>query len=166
MAERKSIIALQNQAAGGDLTDPPQDQEKLQETESTVNIPEVKDIPGQENIRPPKIQEMADVTPSSDDEEGTGLLDKLNKPDDDDDLIVTGNETDISPEELSMLEGLDGFEATADNENLAKSALDNIDQTGEELNEDSFGEDLTGEDLDIETGDEEDLIDLDDQEEE
>lgn len=44
----------------------------------TIDMPEVKDIPGQENIRPPKINEMADTTISSADEEGEGLLDDLN----------------------------------------------------------------------------------------
>ena len=86
------------------------------------------------------------------------------KSEEDEDLIVTGTDTDISPEELSMLERMDGFEATPDNQNLANAALDDVDNDGEALNQDSFGEDLSGDDLDVETGDEEDLLDLDDQE--
>ncbi len=66
-----------------------------------------------------------------------------------DELIVTGNDTDISPEELSMLEGMDGFEASADNQNLADSSLDGHDSEGEELNVKSFGTDPSGDDLDV-----------------
>lgn len=158
MQERKSIIALQNQAAKGDLPDSPQDSEKLQPEETLVDLPEVKDIPGQENIQPPKMKEMADLTPSSDGEEGAGLVDKLNKLDDEDELIITGTDTDISPEEVDMLERMDGFEATADNQNLVSATLDNIDSDGEELNVDGFGEDLSGKDLDMAAAEDDDAM--------
>ena len=41
-----------------------------QPKEIIIDMPEVKDIPGQEHVRPPKMNEMADTTASSDDEEG------------------------------------------------------------------------------------------------
>ncbi|HKP31214.1 MAG TPA: hypothetical protein VJT83_00725 [Chitinophagaceae bacterium] len=62
-----------------DLTDPKRDQEKLKSEEFTIDMPEVKDIPGQEHIHPPVIREMQDTTISSADEEGEGILDDLNK---------------------------------------------------------------------------------------
>lgn len=158
MQDRKTIIALQGQAAKGDLPDSPQDAEKLSPEEILINLPEVKDIPGQENIQPPKIKEMADGTPSSDGEEGAGLVDKLNKPDDEDELIITGTDTDISPEEVEMLERMDGFEATADNQNLVDATLDSVDSDGVELNVDSFDEDLSGKDLDMAATEDDDTM--------
>jgi hypothetical protein len=133
----------------GDLTDPPKDQEKLKPETAQIEIPEVKDIPGQENISPIPLKGLSDITPSSDDEEGAGVVDKLNALDDEEDLIVTGTDTDISPDEVAMLERMDGFEATPDNQNLADAALDNLDHEGSALNVDAFKEDLTGKDLDI-----------------
>ena len=62
-----------------DLTDPVKDQEKLKQEEFIIDMPEVKDIPGQEHIHPPVIREMQDTTISSADEEGDGILDDLNK---------------------------------------------------------------------------------------
>jgi hypothetical protein len=59
----------------GDLQDSPRDQERLQPEETTIDLPEVKDIPGQEHIHPPMMGEMADTTASSADEEGEGLFD-------------------------------------------------------------------------------------------
>lgn len=46
-------------------------------------MPEVKDIPGQEHIRPPRIREMMDITVASSGDEGMGLLDDLNKEEED-----------------------------------------------------------------------------------
>jgi aryl carrier-like protein len=136
-------------SSNGDLTDPPKDQEKLKPESTEIDIPEVKDIPGQENISPIPLKGLSDITPSSDDEEGAGVVDKLNTIDDDEDLIVTGTETDISPDEVAMLERMDGFEATADNQNLVDASLDSVDADGTELNVDSFGEELSGKDLDV-----------------
>ena len=42
--------------------------------ETVINLPDVKDIPGQEHIHPPKMNAMVDATPSSDDEEGKAVL--------------------------------------------------------------------------------------------
>jgi hypothetical protein len=133
----------------GDITDPHKDQEKLVPEESTIDMPEINDIPGQEYVQPIQLRGLSDTTPSSDDEEGVGVVDKLNKTDDEEELIVTGNDTDISPEEVIMLERMDGFEATADNQQLADAALDAVDMEGEELNEKSFGQELSGVDLDM-----------------
>ena len=65
-----------------DLTDSKKDQKQMKSEDIVIDMPEVKDIPGQENIKVPRIKEMEDITISSDDEEGKGILDDLNKEDD------------------------------------------------------------------------------------
>jgi hypothetical protein len=59
-----------------DLPDSEKDKAKLQPDDAILDLPEVKDIPGQEFVRPPDLHEMADTTISSDDEEGIGLFDE------------------------------------------------------------------------------------------
>lgn len=149
MTNRKGIITQEKNSGNSDLPDSPQDQQKLKPENSQIDMPEVKDIPGQEHIRPIPLRGLSDITPSSDDEEGKGVVDSLNRPTEDEELIVTGTATDISAEEVQMLERMDGFEATTDNENLATASLDHTDFDGEELNEESFGEELSGADLDV-----------------
>ena len=58
-----------------DLPDSPADSRKMQPEKTILDLPDVKDIPGQEFIHPAPLGEMADTTISSDDEEGVGLLD-------------------------------------------------------------------------------------------
>ena len=57
-----------------DLTDSEKDKQKLQQDKAILDLPDVKDIPGQENIKVPNMSEMADTTISSDDEEGLVFL--------------------------------------------------------------------------------------------
>ena len=59
-----------------DLQDSVRDQEKLENEETTINLPDVKDIPGQEYIHAPNPGEYADTTISSADEEGDDQLRK------------------------------------------------------------------------------------------
>ena len=61
-----------------DIKDSERDEEKLKQDETTLDLPDVKDIPGQENITVPDLKEMADTTISSDDEEGIGVLNDEN----------------------------------------------------------------------------------------
>ena len=56
-------------AEDDDLTDSPSDIERLQPEFTTIDLPDVSDIPGQENIHVPPLGELADTTISSDDEE-------------------------------------------------------------------------------------------------
>lgn len=58
-----------------DLADSPHDEERLQGDEAVLDLPEVKDIPGQEFVQAPPLGMMADTTISSADEEGEGLFD-------------------------------------------------------------------------------------------
>lgn len=52
-----------------DLTDSQSDIKRLKPEQTTIDLPDVNDIPGQENIHQPELGELADTTISSDDEE-------------------------------------------------------------------------------------------------
>lgn len=138
-----------------DLTDSPEDQQKLEQINTSIDMPEVKDIPGQEHIHPAPLKGLNDVTPSSDDEEGKGVVDALNRTEEDEPLIVSGTDTDISSEEVTMLERMDGFEASEDNVNLSHASLDNSDYEGDALNE---SDDLSGKDLDMASAEQDDSM--------
>ena len=140
-----------------DLTDPPRDQERLRPDETTIDLPEVKDIPGQEHVHVPPLGELADTTISSDDEEGTGLLDELNGGEEDEDnFIKMGTESDITSEERETLERGDQNMSTRDEERLQRASMDTTDFEGERLNEKSFGSERSGSDLDTSGIDEDD----------
>ena len=137
-----------------DLHDSPRDAEKLRPDVATIDLPEVRDIPGQEHIHVPALGELADTTISSADEEGAGVLDDLN--DEDDASIRMGTEADISGNDQVMLETANNFQATEDEDRLRKASMDNTDFEGESLNEGSFGEERTGSDLDVPISDTDD----------
>ena len=124
------------QRANPDLTDSADDKKHMQPEETTMDLPEVKDIPGQEHIHPPKMSAFNDVTVSSDDEEGKGLLDF----DEEDD------ESDVSSEESELLENSVNSMGSADDDDQARATLDNTDEDGEPLNEEV---DASGKDLDV-----------------
>lgn len=115
----------------------------------TMDLPEVKDIPGQENVKPPRLGELADSTASSADEEGDDILEQ------DDDLVGPG--TNLSPEERRALARAGSSrEIDTEDDVLDEAALDSTDDDGDPLNEGSFGRDVTGDDLDIPDEDEDD----------
>ena len=133
----------------GDLPTSPEDNEKLGADETSINLPDVKDIPGQEFVNVPTMGEMADTTPASDDEEGLGVFNEEN-----DDLVQGAS--NVKPEELQALQDTT-YLPTRDEDRLRQARMDNRDFQGEELNENSFGvaQELDGSDLDIDTvGDE------------
>lgn len=109
----------------------------------TIDMPEVKDIPGQEHVRPPRMREMEDATASSDDEEGKGILDDLNK---DDDEIITDDKSNVTRTEKQLLAKADR-PVEKETKNVNATRLDKTD--GEDpLNESSNTWDM-GEDLDV-----------------
>jgi hypothetical protein len=65
----------------------------------TLDLPDVADIPGQENIRVPNIQSMQDVTISSADEEGAGIFDDDDE-DDTQDAVIDDEEVNDDDENL------------------------------------------------------------------
>ena len=122
-----------------DLSDSPDDQKHMQPDKGTLNLPDVKDIPGQEHVRPMPAGEMADTTISSSDEEGEGLFD-------DDETLGTNTDTNVSSIERELLDQSSQSMATADDQALRQAKVDKLDEEGEPLNE---GVDQTGSDLDV-----------------
>ena len=127
-----------------DLPDSDADREKLQPEETTIDLPDVSDIPGQENITVPPLGELADTTISSADEEGEGIFE-----DDDTDVeLRMGTSADVSNDERRALADTEHMPAR-DADNLRNARMDNVDFEGERLNERSFGEEKSGKDLDV-----------------
>jgi hypothetical protein len=133
---------------GQDIHDSPRDAEKLKSETVIIDLPDVSDIPGQENIIVPSIGEMADTTISSDDEEGLGLFGD-DDGDEDTDLVM-GNDADVSATEQSVLQKADE-DLPFEDPLLRRSELDNTDDQGDELNEGSLATDVSGSDLDTAT---------------
>lgn len=131
------------------LDDSADDRKHLKPDESALDLPEVRDIPGQEHVHVPPLGELADITLSSDDEEGKRVFDS-------DD--TESEEADVSPAEKKALR--DAAEKTPgvkDDQNLQNARLDDRDADGDLLNE---RDGLSGRDLDV-PGSEEDDADED-----
>jgi hypothetical protein len=135
-----------------DLQDSERDKERLKPDEATIDLPDVKDIPGQEFIHPPNIGKFADTTISSDDEEGVGIFEDS----EDDKDIQMNTEADIPKEDKSLLQQTDERMPTDDEDRLRRSSLDNTDNEGDPLNERSMDSARTGSDLDTSGVDEDD----------
>jgi hypothetical protein len=127
-----------------DLPDSRKDREKLQPEETFIDLPDVKDIPGQEFVNAPPAGTLGDTTMASADEEGVNVFDR----DDDEDLRRTGDDADVSRNERTALEQVD-YMPTTDENNLQNARMDNVDFQNEPLNEGSFGEERSGRDLDV-----------------
>jgi hypothetical protein len=143
-SSRSSSISRteRNSTAPNDLPDSREDSKKLQPEETTIDLPDVKDIPGQEFVHAPPLGELGDTTISSDDEEGTRIFDEET-----DDLLEDAD-SNVSATEKRTLENAD-FIPSSDEISLRRATMDNVDFQGEKLNERSFGEDRSGRDLDI-----------------
>jgi hypothetical protein len=131
----------------GDLPDSKKDQEKLKPEVTTIDLPEVKDIPGQENVRVPNIREMQDETASSADEEAEELLRDVNSGEDEED--APAGTADVTEDEKKLLRRGAGHPRTDENRDLGAMSLDTRDDEGDLLNEKNQSEDRFGEDLDI-----------------
>jgi len=116
-----------------DLPDSERDKKELQQDKTTIDLPDVKDIPGQENIHVPDLREMADTTISSADEEGAGIF-----GDDEDNTserLPVGEELD---EDDLVLDADDTLEAELDEEeNDNDTEDDELDITDDSVDEDS-----------------------------
>jgi hypothetical protein len=122
------------------------DKQEQQEDHITMNMPEVKDIPGQEHVKVPQFREMQDTTISSSDEEGEGILDDLNT---DKESLANEDTADVSRQEKKLLKKSAGPQPTEETADFNKLALDERDNDGELLNEKSIRSDRNGEDLDV-----------------
>ncbi len=120
-----------------DLTDTPADQERLKNETASIDLPDVEDIPGQENIRPAPAGEKADTTAASDDEEGKRIFNS------------SSDDTAVTETERKMLQRSADTLPTEEEEGLQTASLDSTDFDGEPLNEESLEDDITGNDLDV-----------------
>src|ERR1700761_3573512 len=100
-----------------DIADSAKDKLSMMENEITINLPDVADIPGQENIVPAPFGELADTTISSSDEEGDELFD-------DDNISDDSNVTSLEKRDLKRSASSN---QTEDDINLQNAALDNTD---------------------------------------
>jgi len=146
MAKNNGIVDKKNSA---DLQDSEKDKAEMDSPPVTLDLPDVNDIPGQENIVPPTLNELADLTASSADEEGDELFG--------DDDVEGDPATNVSASEAADLEEAANDMPTEDDMNLRRAALDNTDNEGILLNEESFNRNISGSDLDVPGSEDDDL---------
>jgi hypothetical protein len=140
-------ISRQNALMSEDIHDSPEDEAKMKSETVIIDLPDVSDIPGQENIVVPVIGEMADTTISSDDEEGVGLFGDDDADEDTD--LVDGTDADVSETERTVLKRADEDMPDEDDPLLRRAELDSTDNEGDLLNEGSLATDVSGGDLDM-----------------
>lgn len=112
-----------------DLPESENDKKHLQADKGTLDLPDVKDIPGQEHVKPLPAGEMADVTISSADEEG-----------------IVSDASDVTDLEKELLEESSESMSSPDDVKLRQALVDNTDEDGEPLNENV---NVSGSDLDV-----------------
>ena len=156
------------------FSDSENDKKHLLPEEATFDLPEVKDIPGQEFVHPPNLKEMAETTIASAGEEGMGIFgdddepyssERLEKGDKtetykelrmgytdlddakagDNDPDLDDEESNVSDEEREALERSESMD-TPDNDDIRRARVDDRDEDGDELNEETT---QNGKDLDI-----------------
>jgi len=130
-----------------DLKDPARDEQKLKNDEVTLDLPDVKDIPGQEFVHPPNPGEYADTTISSADEEG----DNIWRNED-----ISDDSSAVSETERRLLDDSANDMPTQDEQSLRRASLDSTDNEGEPLNERSSFNAVSGSDLDVPGSEEDD----------
>lgn len=125
-------------------------EEGLKQEGLNISLPDVEDIPGQENISTVgPLGEMADTTISSDDEEGIANGKDLLEEDNSDLEIVMGTEADVTSDDLAALGPRDKDMDGGEDEEIMSEGLDDTDLDGDPLNEAAVDVYSTGDDLDI-----------------
>jgi len=130
----------QKHSRSSDLKDPARDEEKLKNEEANIDLPDVKDIPGQEFVHAPNPAEYADTTISSSDEEG----DKIWTDDE-----ITDGSSNVSDLERKLLDDSANDMPTRDEQSLRRASLDSTDNEGTPLNEKTSLNAVGGGDLDV-----------------
>ena len=125
-----------------DLPDSEKDKKHLKSEEFEIDMPDVKDISGQEHIHVPPLGELADTTISSADEEGAGILDD---PEEQDEVSNQFN-ANVTKDERKVLDDAAKKINSPDQKNLDSAELDQYDEDGDLLNEKT---NKSGSDLDV-----------------
>lgn len=146
----KDIKTKKQAAKKTDLRDSTDDAEHLQNEETILDLPDVKDIPGQEYINIPNMDEFKDETTSSDDEEGRNVWTTESETDD----VITDESSNVTPIENEMLDMSANDMPTRDEQQLRRATLDDKDEDGDLLNEKTSATAISGSDLDIPGADE------------
>jgi hypothetical protein len=133
-----------------DLEDSAKDLNEMKSEPATIDLPDVEDIPGQENVVPASLGELADETIASADEEGDELFEDIDEENEED------TDSNVSASEIEDLEEAANEMPTKDDINLREAALDNTDEDGTPLNEGSSGNNISGTDLDVPGADDDD----------
>jgi hypothetical protein len=123
-----------------DPYDGQENKNKLARKSTLIEMPDVDDIPGQENVKPPHLSEFEDTTASSADEEGGQIWD---------DKLVSDDDINVSEEERNLLRKAANYDSEEGEEELKKAIPDTKDEDGDELNEKFSYKDLSAQDLDI-----------------
>jgi hypothetical protein len=142
---RFTVLLVKNMKKPGqpdrEIHDSGDDTKHLQREETTLDLPDVEDIPGQEHVKPPVFGEWADTTASSADEEGDEIFDQESDSE---------NTSNVSRSERELLSRsarqTPGDESEMD---VRSASLDRKDNDGEPLNEGDLLTDRFGEDLDL-----------------
>jgi hypothetical protein len=130
-------------------------EEKLKQDGEYIEMPDVSDIPGQENITSAGVPgEMADTTIASDDEEG--IREGKDLLEQDEVEIVMGTEADVTKDDLANLGDPDQDVDMGEDEMVLTEGLDDTDTDGDPLNEAAADDDTTGDDLDVPGEDQDD----------
>ncbi len=145
-SNREENAPPRNDNRNMDLRDNAHDEARMQPEEVILDLPDVKDIPGQEFIHPPELESFSDTTISSDDEEGVGIFEDQTA--DDDNEAIMGTDADVSDIEKSLLEKADSDIPGSDDTLLRQAELDQTDDEGELINEGGLATDVSGSDLD------------------
>src|SRR5207342_3060519 len=122
-----------------DLPDSPRDKQELKREETSIDVPDVKDIPGQEFIHPPNLAEFTDTTISSADEEGDEIWAEEETADNN--SIVTNIDKKLQDDSVND-------SSAKDEQQLRRAELDDTDDEGEPLNEKTSANAISGSDLD------------------
>lgn len=133
-------ITTKKPTSNSDLFESANDKNHLEPDQAILDLPDVKDIPGQEHVRPLPAGEMADITISSADEEAEDLLGEA------DDERLDNRGTNVTQEEKELLRRSSESMGSEEDEELRKAALDNTDEDGTPLNEVT---NLSGDELDV-----------------
>ena len=131
-----------------DLPDSPRDEKELKNEQTTIDLPDVKDIPGQEFVHPPNPGEYADTTISSADEEGDDIWNEQE---------TTDTDFTVTKIERKMLDDSANQGSAKDDQQLRRAELDDTDSEGELLNEKTSANAISGSDLDTSGVDEDDI---------
>jgi hypothetical protein len=134
-----------------DLRDSEKDTRAMEEQPTTMDLPEVKDIPGQEHVKVPRMKEMADTTISSADEEGDDILGTDDELEDAelDNLDDEADDADVDDVERALLERSSESMSTDDDQRILQARVDSTDDDGELLNEETEEDEIAGDALDV-----------------